>query len=48
LTTMLSMYASMMCPLSSPKTCHMHRWNVAPTFLSQKNIVLLCAEPSDE
>jgi hypothetical protein len=30
----------MMCPISSPKTCRMHLWNVAPAFLSPKGIVL--------
>jgi hypothetical protein len=39
LTTMLSMYASMMRPINSPKTRHMHRWKVAPAFLSPKGIV---------
>jgi hypothetical protein len=39
LTTMLSMYASMMHPINSLKTCHMHRWKVAPAFLSPKGIV---------
>jgi hypothetical protein len=30
----------MMCPISSPKTRRMHRWNVAPAFLRPKGIVL--------
>jgi hypothetical protein len=39
LTTMSSMYASMMRPINSSKTRHMHRWKVAPTFLSPKGII---------
>jgi hypothetical protein len=39
LTTMSSTYASMMQPINSPKMCHMHRWKVAPAFLSPKGIV---------
>jgi hypothetical protein len=39
LTTMSLTYASMMRPINSPKTCHMHRWKVAPAFLSPKGIV---------
>jgi hypothetical protein len=40
LTTMSSMYASMMHPMSSPKTRHIHLWNVVPAFLSSKGIIL--------
>jgi hypothetical protein len=39
LTMMSLTYASMMRPINSPKTRHMHRWKVAPTFLSPKGIV---------
>jgi hypothetical protein len=39
LTTMSSTYASMMWPISFPKTRHMHCWKVAPAFLSPKGIV---------
>jgi hypothetical protein len=39
LTTMSSTYASMMRPINSPKTHCMHRWKVAPAFLSPKGIV---------
>jgi hypothetical protein len=39
LTMMSSTYASMMRPINSPKTRHMHRWKVAPAFLSPKGIV---------
>jgi hypothetical protein len=39
LTTMSSTYASMMRPINSPKTRRMHRWKVAPAFLSPKGIV---------
>jgi hypothetical protein len=39
LTTMSSTYASMMRPINSLKTRRMHRWKVAPTFLSLKGIV---------
>jgi hypothetical protein len=39
LTTMSSTYASMMCPINSPKTRRMHRWKVAPAFLSPKGII---------
>jgi hypothetical protein len=39
-TTMSSTYTSMMLPINSPNTRHMHRWKVAPGFLSPKGIVL--------
>jgi hypothetical protein len=39
--TMISLtYASMIRLMSSPKMCRMHHWNVAPSFLSLKGIVL--------
>jgi hypothetical protein len=33
-------YASMMHPIGSPKTRHMHCWNVSPAFLRPKGIIL--------
>jgi hypothetical protein len=39
LTMVSSTYASMMRPINSPKTCRIHRWEVAPAFLSPKGIV---------
>jgi hypothetical protein len=38
LTMMSSTYASMMQLINSPKMRRMHRWNIAPTFLSPKGI----------
>jgi hypothetical protein len=39
LTTMSSMYASMMRSINSSKTRHMQHWKVAHAFLSLKGIV---------
>jgi hypothetical protein len=39
LMMMLSTYASMMRPINSRKTSHMHCWKVASAFLSSKGII---------
>jgi hypothetical protein len=39
LTTISSMYASMVHPIRSPKTLSMHRWYMAPVFLRPNGMI---------